>query len=101
MAKRRCKAVIRAHRAPDAIAERLREGCLVDAFRRAALDDQAAADVQFVNVGRFGAREEQVQRIEIAPEAVVVDAVPVEEQDVRRLALRDRAAVPPEHRPAA
>ena len=48
--------------------------------------DGAARDDQLVDVARGGAGEQQIERIDIGPQPVVVDRVPVEQQDVGRLA---------------
>ena len=66
---------------------------VVDRQDLAFANDRTAANDQFVDMAHGGAREQEIARIEIGAQPLGIDRVPVEHQDIGRLAGRERAAV--------
>ena len=90
------------HRGPQSRKHVLAQGRIIDAEHAPLAHDGAPGHDQLVDMTRGGPREQQIERIQIAMQAVVVHRVPVEQQDVRGLSGRELAALlRVQNRPAA
>ena len=87
------KCGIRRHRGSQARDEVAGHGGKIDAKNLSVEHDGSAGDNQFPDMVRFGTCKQEIARIEVVTQTIVVDRVPIEQENIRWLTRGEAPAI--------